>query len=246
MTLAPGEVNPMSTAAQLARFVQEELKKVADPEKAPQMQAYLKTDMPMYGVQKPDRVPIYREMKARFTPRNQVEYEERVLALWALPHREEKYAGITYACQHRDFQTTTSVPLYERLIREGAWWDFVDTIAIDLVGQVFLTERAAMNPVIDGYVTDDNMWIRRTALIAHNKHKGQTDEERLFDHCLRLAPEKEFFIRKAIGWALREYSKTAPGVVRGFLQENRDQLSGLSYREGAKHLVRAGDMEKGS
>ncbi len=235
----------MSTAAQLARFVQEELKKVADPEKAPQMQAYLKTDMPMYGVQKPDRMPIYREMKASFAPRSQTEYEERVLALWALPHREEKYAAIAYAGQHRDFQTTASVPLYERLIREGAWWDFVDFVAVDLIGQVFLAERAAMNPVIDGYVTDDSMWIRRTSLIAHNKHKGQTDEARLFNHCLHLAPEKEFFIRKAIGWALREYSKTAPEAVRGFLVENRARLSGLSYREGAKHLVRAGDMQKG-
>jgi len=232
----------MSLTDALAEFVRKELEKVARPDKVAQMQAYLKTDMPMYGTMKPDRVPILREMKKRFAPANREQYESCVLALWTLSHREEKSAAISYACQHTDYITLESVPLYEKLIREGAWWDLVDSVAIDLIGKVLLDEREAMTPVVARYVEDPHMWIRRTSLIAHNKHKEQTNEAQLFDHCLRLAPEKEFFIRKAIGWALREYSYTAPEAVREFLTENRERLSGLSYREGAKVLVRQGLM----
>jgi 3-methyladenine DNA glycosylase AlkD len=228
--------------ADLVAFLQHRLQEVADPGKAGPMAAYLKTNMPFYGVQKPDRVPIYREMKKCFRPESQGDYKEAVLALWALPHREEKYAAITFALQNRPFITSKSLPLYERLIREGAWWDLVDGVAADLVGRVLLEHRRETRPVIERWVDDDDLWIRRTAIIVHLRHKEHTDADQLFDHCLRRAHEKEFFIRKAIGWALREYSITAPEIVRGFLLENRENLSGLSFREGAKRLVKAGKM----
>jgi 3-methyladenine DNA glycosylase AlkD len=80
------------------------------------------------------------------------------------------------------------------------------------------------------------MWLRRTAILAQLKHKDATDAGELFDYCLRRSGETEFFIRKAIGWALREYAKTDPDAVRGFLSAHGDELSGLSYREAAKHL----------
>jgi len=206
------------------------------------MAAYLKTDMPFYGVQKPDRVPIYKEMKKRFQPQSQQDYEGAVLALWSLPHREEKYAAITFSLQNETFITAKSLPLYERLIREGAWWDLVDGVASDLVGRVLLEQRSRTRPVIERWIDDDDFWIRRTAILAHLRHKEQTDANQLFDHCLRRAHEKEFFIRKAIGWALREYSKAAPEEVGEFLLKNREALSSLSFREGAKRLVKAGLM----
>jgi len=224
----------MSITDALTAFVQAEFEKVANPEKAAQMQAYFKTDMPIYGTLKPDREPVFREMKKRFVPADHEEYEGCILALWVLPYREEKWAAIAYAGQHPEYITLESVPLYERLIREGAWWDLVDSVAIDLIGKVLLDEREAMTPVVAQYVEDPNMWIRRTSLIAHNRHREQTNEAQLFDHCIRLAPEKEFFIRKAIGWALREYSKTAPEAVRGFLAEHQER--------SARHLVRQGLM----
>jgi 3-methyladenine DNA glycosylase AlkD len=227
----------------LITFIQQKLQTLADASKAGPMAAYLKTDMPFYGVQKPDRVPVYKEMKKRFRPLSQRNYEEAVLALWSLPHREEKYAAITFSLQNEVFITTKSLPLYERLIREGAWWDLVDGVASDLVGRVLLEQRRQTRPVIEQWIDDDDVWIRRTAIIVHLGHKEQTDARQLFDHCLRRAHEKEFFIRKAIGWALREYSKTAPEEVRDFLIENREVLSGLSFREGAKRLVKAGLMQ---
>jgi 3-methyladenine DNA glycosylase AlkD len=224
----------------LARFVTAQLRAAADPAKASAMQVYMKTDMPFYGVQKPVAVPIYREMKGRFKPNNAREYEAGVLALWKLKHREEKYAALEFAGQHPEFTTFAALKLYERLVREGAWWDLVDWIAVALVSPVFLEERDKVRPVIERWIDDRDLWVRRTALLAHNRHKRQTDQRQLFDHCLRRGAEKEFFIRKAIGWALRQYSYSNPQGVRRFLLANRDRLSGLSLREGAKRLVRAG------
>jgi 3-methyladenine DNA glycosylase AlkD len=86
------------------------------------------------------------------------------------------------------------------------------------------------------------MWIRRAALLAHLKHKEKTDERQLFAHCLLLAGEKEFFIRKAIGWVLRDYSKMAPDTVRAFLHAHRALLSPLSLREASKHLARTDSL----
>jgi 3-methyladenine DNA glycosylase AlkD len=227
----------------LVKHVQKRFRALADAEKAPAMMAYMKTDMPFYGIQKPDRVPVYKEIKKQFVPESQKEYEECVLALWRLPHREEKYAALDYAQQFKDFKNHRSLPLYERLVREGAWWDFVDVIAIVLVGDALMSERAKVRKDMDRFVKDKDMWIRRTALLCQNHHKKETDQEQLFDYCARLSHEKEFFIRKAIGWALREYSYTSPKSVMNFLKANKNNLSVLSYREGAKGLIRKGLMQ---
>ncbi|HYC41545.1 MAG TPA: DNA alkylation repair protein [Noviherbaspirillum sp.] len=220
----------------LCRFVQDALRKRADPAKAVQMAAYMKTDMPFYGVQKPDRDPIYRTLQSTFVPGSLKAYADSVAALWELPHREEKYAAIEFAIRHRKFITLEAMPLYERLIREGAWWDLVDPVATVLVGRVLIDHRVEAGGILEQWVGDGDMWIRRAAILAHLKHKDKTDVRQLFAHCLRLSGEKEFFIRKAIGWALREYAKTAPVAVSAFLRTHRDALSPLSLREASKHL----------
>ena len=228
----PGKADTMTT------FVQTSLKRLADPAKAIAMAAYMKTTQPFYGVQTPDRQPIVKELKARFAPSQHRDYQRGVLSLWKLPHREERYLAIAYARAHRGFITMESIPLYEQMIREGAWWDFVDEIAANLVGAVLLSNRKQTRPIIEHWIDDRDMWIRRTALIAHLRHKSATDREQLFDHCIRRAAEKEFFIRKAIGWALREYSKTDPAAVQLFIRQNASRLSPLSVSEGSKHLHR--------
>ena len=93
-----------------------------------------------------------------------------------------------------------------------------------------------MQSVLNRWIDGEDMWLRRSAILCQNRHKERTDQEMLFDFCLRRAHEKEFFIRKAIGWALREYARTRPEEVRAFLLEHGDKLSGLSRREAAKHL----------
>ncbi len=220
----------------LVRFVAGELGARADPEKAAGMAAYMKTDQPFYGVQKPGRTEVFNEVIERFPPADRAEYRTAVLALWARPHREEQYMALGYARAFPRYVTLSSVPLYRRLIVSGAWWDFVDETAVNLVGRVLASQRDRMTPKVRAWIDDDDLWLRRTSIIAQLKHKEDTDESLLFDACAARMHETEFFIRKAIGWALREYAKTDPDAVRAFVTANRDQLSTLSYREATKHL----------
>jgi 3-methyladenine DNA glycosylase AlkD len=221
---------------ELVRFVQRRFRALSDPRKAGPMAAYMRTDMPFYGVQKPARVAVLRAARQKFPIETRSQYNAAVLGLWKLAHREEKYAAIWIAQQFDLFIVPASLPLYRRLIVEGAWWDFVDNVAIRLTGAVWLNHRARLSRVMDRWIDEENMWLRRAAIIGQIKHKDATDRQRLFDYCLRRCDEKEFFIRKAIGWALREYAYTAPDAVRQFLREHRAQLSPLSFREAAKHL----------
>jgi 3-methyladenine DNA glycosylase AlkD len=224
----------------LARYVTTQLRRLADPAKAHAMAAYMKTSQPFFGVPTPMRAAIFKQMGDQFAPPDQKSYARSVLALWKLPHREEQYCAVSFARQHEQFSTPASLPLYERMIREGAWWDFVDDIAVNLVGAVSGNFRAQTQPMIERWIDDEDLWIRRTALLSQLKHKRVTDTAQLFRHCLKCAHESEFFIRKAIGWALREYSKTDPRAVRKFLATNRKRLSKLSFDEGSKQLARAG------
>ena len=227
----------MSDMVERARaFASSSLAELAQPEKAVDMQAYMKTDMPFYGVQTPARVLILRQLVRDFPPTHRDGYENLVLGLWSLPHREEKYLALGIAQHFRSFVDTASLPLYRRLIVEGAWWDFVDEVATHLVRQLVLQYPDKVWPEVDTWIDDQDMWLRRSAIICQVGAKEKTDAKRLFTFCAARAEEKEFFIRKAIGWSLREYAKTDPEAVAGFVIANRDRLSGLSFREATKHI----------
>ena len=219
-----------------ARFATRRLAALADPANAAAMAAYMKTEMPFYGVKRPGLVPILRDLTARWRPDTGAEYRAIVERLWSLPHREEKYLAIGVARAHDRFVTRTSLPLYKRLVRDGAWWDLVDEIAIKLVGRVLQRQRAATTPTMYSWLEHGDLWVRRSAIISQVGHKEETDPDLLFTACSARAHETDFFIRKAIGWALREYAKTDPDAVRGYVQTQHDALSGLSRREATKHL----------
>ena len=200
------------------------------------MQAYMKTDMPFYGVQKAGRTQILSKLRSDFPPADREEYERLVLALWQLPHREEKYLAIGVARTHKKFVVPGSLPLYRRLITEGAWWDFVDEIATHLIRDLVVGFPDETWPEVDRWIDNEDMWLRRAAILCQIGAEKATDTERLFRFCLRRAHEKEFFIRKAIGWSLREHAKTDPGAVASFVRLYRDELSPLSFREATKHI----------
>lgn len=220
----------------LLAFLRAELQAASNPDDAAAMRAYLKTDMPMFGVKKPVLKQIFREAKGRFKPGGEARWREQVQALWAQPEREWKYLALSWARQRRAFIHRDQLDLFERMVREGAWWDLVDEIAVHLIGEVVRKERAAMVPVLRTWLADPHVWIRRTALLAQLKHRDQTDADFLFEGCARLAPESSFWIRKAIGWALREYSRTDPEAVHAFVAAHEAQLSGLSKREALRRL----------
>ncbi len=227
---------------ELVAFVRSELANRADPRKAAAMAAYMKTSMPFYGVPKPAREEISREAKQRFEVFNRRDYERAVLALWKLPNREEKYFAIDMARAWRDFIRPESLPLYRRIIAEGAWWAIVDEVAAHLVGNLLLNHREKIAPMMDQWIADNHLWIRRAAIISQLTHKDKTDHARLFRYSLALAAEKDFFIRKAIGWALRQYAYSAPDRVRAFVEKNRQCLSPLTYREASRVLKKQGVM----
>lgn len=227
----PGTV--LDTAAAAASAT-EQLVAVADPATAAGMARYMKSEMPCHGVTRPALRPILRRLRTEWVPGTRSEYLGLVEALWGLPHREEKYLAIGLARAHDRFVTRASLPLYRRMIVSGAWWDFVDEIAIRLVGRVLERDRAATTPTIRSWNEHPDLWVRRTSIICQVAHKDATDPDLLFDMCAERSAETDFFIRKAIGWALRSYAYVEPEAVRRFVATH--DLSGLSRREATKHL----------
>lgn len=216
--------------------VQSALAEQANPEKAAGMQAYLKTDMPFYGVQKPGRAKIMRHIEKGFAPGTHDDYLALATALWELPHREEKYLAQGVATTFDEFIVPESMPLYLRFIEEGAWWDFVDETATHMIRELVLEYPEQTWAVVDSWNDDENMWLRRTSIICQVGAKERTDTERLFRFSRARMHEKEFFIRKAIGWALRDYARTDPEAVADFVNETREGLSGLTFREATRHI----------
>lgn len=225
------------TIEEVVALVRRELSVRADAEKAAGMQAYMKTTMPFYGVQKAGRVQVIRLVRRQFTPATHTEYVALCRALWALPHREEKYLAQAVATTYREFLTPGSLPLYRRFIVEGAWWDFVDETATHMVRELVLDYPDRVWPKVDVWNTHPDMWLRRASIICQIGAKESTDVERLFRFCLNQADDTAFFIRKAIGWALREFAKTDPDSVAAFMTANREVWSPLTWREATKHIA---------
>ncbi|MBX2798990.1 MAG: DNA alkylation repair protein [Myxococcales bacterium] len=222
----------------LHSFVREQLAVHASAENAAAMQRYLKTEMPFFGVKRPQIRPVERKAKRAFPPTTRAQWETGVRRLWAGPERELKYVAIAYlkGFPRADFLDVQSVPLLEHLVRDGAWWDLVDDIAANAVGTAVRKHRADLLPVLKRWITDEDLWIRRTAILAQLKHREQTDNQLLFAFCLAQASDTSFWIRKAIGWALRQHARTDADAVRAFLATHGAALSGLSRREASKHL----------
>ncbi len=144
-----------------------------DPERAEGAAAYLKTDMPFYGVSSPVRRQILKQLGG-FAPGTNDEYRSQVTALWGQPHREEKYLAIDWARRHRAFITFENIDLYERMVTEGAWWDLVDDIAANLVGTVVRADLERMRPVLERWLSGDDLWLRRTVIICQLKSKEKS------------------------------------------------------------------------
>ena len=237
----------MSHAETLYAFVRAGLHAHADAVRAGEMQRYMKTDQPFFGVQKPQQRPVFKAAIRDHPPHDAAAWEAGVRALWDGPERELQYAAIAYAkgFPRRRFLTPEALPLLEHLVRTGAWWDLVDDIAANCVGPVVANHRPAMRPVLERWIEDDDLWIRRTAILAQLKHRDDTDVAMLFDFCARQAADKSFWIRKAIGWALRQHARVDPDAVRDLPgRATGTSLSGLSRREAEQAPV--ADLDHGT
>ena len=224
----------------LLKGVRSALEQAANPEDAEPMRAYMKSEMPFYGVKKDPRKKALKTVFAAHSIDGWEELRDTTLALWRdATHREERYAALdlTGLKEHRYHLSSNALEMYEEMIVSGAWWDLVDVIATHRIGEILRTERRKLTKIMKSWSGDQDMWKRRTSIICQNRHKDDTDRK-LLAHCIEKSiSSPEFFLRKAIGWALRELSKHDPKWVVAYVQDNADRLSGLSKREALRRIT---------
>jgi 3-methyladenine DNA glycosylase AlkD len=223
---------------EFAKAVVAALAPVVDPASRAGMRAYMKNQFEFLGV----KTPVRRAAVAGLIRAQKNATAAHLLrcahVLWAMPEREYQYVAIDLLTRHADTLTPADLPALFALVRKKSWWDTVDALA-DVIGRVVrtaCTNEPAAQCSMDEALSSDNLWIRRVAIIHQLGWRSQTDARRLFSYATTCAHEKDFFIRKAIGWALRDYAWHAPAEVRAFLHANRSKLSPLTVREAGKHL----------
>ena len=211
------------------------LRAVAEPDRAPQMQAYMRSTMPFLGVRRPQVRRVARELAGPAAERGQL--LAAATDLWRTGHyREERYAAIDLLGLRATRGHLATLALATEMIVTGAWWDHVDAVA-PLVGAMLRAHRPTVEPLVRGWSVDPDRWLRRASIICQLDAKAATDRRLLTDVIEANLADREFFVRKAIGWALRQYARTDADWVRAFVATHRDTLSPLSYREAVKHLT---------
>lgn len=227
--------------ADLVAAVRASLAEQADPQRAVGQQRYMKSTMPYLGLSSPT---LRRTLRPLYADRglalpDRVAWDGAIRTLWdEATHREHRYAAIALG-RHRRYAAwvdSTSMPLWRHLVETGAWWDLVDDVATHLVRAVLAREPVAEATRLRQWARDPDLWVRRTAIICQVGRRDALDRELLTDAIEANLDDRDFFIRKAIGWALRDHARIDPGWVQAFV-DARPRLSGLSRREALKHVA---------
>lgn len=203
-------------------------------ENAIPMKKYMRNRFPFLGIKTPLRKTLMRQFFKESGIREEPLQSEFVRSLWKLPEREYQYAAMDYLHVSLKKLHKNDLNLMEELMTTKSWWDTVDMLAQKEVGEIAKRFPAVIDEYIESWNTSENIWLQRSSLLFQLKYKEQTDEDLLYRYIRNLADSREFFIQKAIGWVLREYSKTNPESVRIFINNHR--LAPLSVREGSKYL----------
>ncbi len=207
----------------------------ADPVRAAAAQAYVKDVAPFLGIPTPARRALSRTV-LEGTPRpDEADCTAIALRCWRLPEREYHYFAVDYLRRHVGRCSSGLLPVARHLVTTVSWWDTVDALAAHVVGGLVAADPK-LTADMDAWIADDDLWVARTALLHQLRYKERTDTSRLFAYCLRQSAHPDFFIRKAIGWCLREYTKTDPEAVRDFLARERGTFAPLSVREALKNI----------
>lgn len=194
---------------------------------------YMRNKFEFIGLKQPDRVALTKLFFIRFGKLSAADSLLLAKECFQYKEREMWYLGCEQLIKAKKILRAKDLKYIETIIVKSDWWDIVDTLATNVVGEIVLKENAAKDIMLK-YSNNTNMWLRRVSVIFQLKYKDKTDATFLFDRCRQLADEKEFFIQKAIGWALREYAKHNPEAVLAFV--NDTNLANLSKREALKHL----------
>jgi 3-methyladenine DNA glycosylase AlkD len=210
----------------------------ADATRAVAMRAYMRDQYEFLGIATPARRALDREIVAGLAAPSEAELRSVALACFALEAREYQYFACDYLRRHVARCSPRFLTTARRLVTTRSWWDTVDALATRTIGSLVLVHRD-LATTMDRWVDDRDIWLARTAIIHQLTYKDRTDADRLFGYCLARSGSTEFFLRKAIGWALREYSKTDAAAVRRFVRDHDRELSELSKREALKWLARS-------
>ena len=208
---------------------------VADAEKAEGMAAYMKGHFTYLGVLAGDRRLVSKSLLKQGKSMEPEELLGTAEALWAEREREFHYVGMDLLRAGAKNLRSTDLPRVRARVEATPWWDTVDSLAIHTTGTM-VTTHPELAEEMDLWVESDDIWIARTAILHQLMFKDLTDTNRLFTYCEMRMDDTEFFLRKAIGWALRHYARTDPDAVRSFVAKNEASLSGLSKREALKNL----------
>ena len=230
----------MSTPTEVVDRIVTELAARADPAKAGPMTRYMRDQFPFLGVMSAGQKDAWRAAMAGVPRRLPEDVVVRAaLALWDRPEREHQYLACTLVNRHAESggASVSFLDTLEALITSKPWWDTVDALATRGVGAV-VRRHLELRPAMDRWLAGDDLWLARSALLHMNRWKSGADQAWLFDACLARAADTDFFVRKAIGWALREHSKVDERAVVAFVAAHESELSGLSRREALMWLER--------
>lgn len=210
----------------------------ANIEEAIPMKKYMKNKFDFFGIKSPLRKDIYKDFKNKYGLLPDENFEEIIKWCWKQNEREYQYFAMEFLSKRMKKSTLEIIDLFEFMIVEKSWWDTVDFIAAVLVGDYFKRFPGEIKRITEKWMNSGNIWLQRSCLLFQLKYKNKTDVELMEYFIVRLLGSKEFFINKAIGWILREYSKTKPQVVVNIVE--RHSLSGLSNREALKWMQNKG------
>ncbi len=218
-------------------FLNNALKRYSNSERAVQEKRYLKSPFKFFGVSLPLTDKIAKEFRRANGDAGRKHILELAQKLWNSEYHDEKRLGLRILQYHPEYLDLTVMPLLERMLEQSTGWDLVDDISIHIVSVVLEKDKKAFE-YLKRWSGSENFWMRRASLISQillfRQNKG--DKKLFFRFAEKMLHEKEFFIRKAIGWGIREISKADPEVAFQFLMKIRNRASGLTLREGAKRL----------
>jgi len=206
------------------------LKAAADPEQAAKMSAYMRDQFAFIGIPTPERKKLCKDFLKTL---KSVDWTF-IFKCWEQPEREFQYLAMDCLIKLKPQLTPADIPNIKRLITTKSWWDTIDGLDV-IVGDIAM-RYAQVNDTLLQWSTDDNIWLRRTAIDHQLTRKEKTDTALLEQILLNNFGQTEFFINKAIGWSLRDYSRTDPDWVREFIKKHKDKMAPLSIREGSKYL----------
>ena len=225
-----------STIQNYCELLASKLKEAAIEEKRPQMEAYMKHIAPFFGVPSPQRKEILKIFLSEHPLQNQETADQVVRYLFDMPQRELHYCAMDILSKSlKLFNPQQALALTKHCITTHSWWDTVDLLASNILGKILQKNPELIIEVNTTWMESGNMWLQRSCLLFQLKYKKATDTQLLQQNIEYLMFEKEFFIRKAIGWVLREYAKTHPKWVLNFVKTH-DELSTLSKKEALKYI----------